>query len=380
MPSAVIKASRIVELNAKNGGSWTTFGDWTKFIKFGSKFNDGKFSTKWGNILFSTDGGESFSQRQVTFVDEVMASIVSPATEEDATEMTKALGFKNPIKCRTQLGAIGKPVAVIKEFKCKVDTDQKTGALVGPKPGDDQRSYLFMAMEIVQNAFNATMDKRIADNLIIDKGNRSLKEKFPDALPLKTTRLCTLIQSRYSDECKAEARRDQPIANRILRINLPFGDDNSAKIGVYFKNDIPLGVKNANLKLPSKKQTRNLVPYTFTYTKDGELIENEPISNFNVHRIPMNTSFDGAIRLSICCSSQGISVPRAVTKIIATEGERSSVSTDDIYGDSDSEEEDAKSGGGGAAKSDDDDTAKSDDDDVDMDALGDALGGLAADE
>ena len=93
-----------------------------------------------------------------------------------------------------------------------------------------------------------------------------------------------------------------------------------------------------------------MVPYTFT-NSDGTV---EPISDFNVHRIPMSSVVTlGIIKMAVCSSSQGISIPMSFYKLVITEGERSKISISKLYSDSEDEDEDeAKAGAGSESGSD----------------------------
>ena len=108
----------------------------------------------------------------------------------------------------------------------------------------------------------------------------------------------------------------------------------------YFKNDITSEQKLENKNLKGNKKHYNPVLYTFT-DEDNNI---EPINASNVHRIPMGSEATlGIIKISVCASSQGISIPMAFYKLVVTQGERSKISITNAYSDSeDDDDEDTK--------------------------------------
>jgi hypothetical protein len=60
MHRKTISAERVIALVNQHG-------DPNKVIRYSKTYKKDKFSAKWDNVEFSTDGGNTWSQRQITF-------------------------------------------------------------------------------------------------------------------------------------------------------------------------------------------------------------------------------------------------------------------------------------------------------------------------
>jgi hypothetical protein len=336
-----VTAERIVKLNKKYDG------DTTKFMKFSGFNKDGK-SNYWSNFHVTKDG-KTWKQCTIRFKDEKMASVVKPASDEDAATMTNRLGYKDAITSRTNdQGIIQVATFSVSEYPTRIETDS-AGQPKGELPPDSEKSYLVQALIIVNTALQLFVDKSIADNKVVLKKN----PKFPEAFKVKNFKFMEVVASCYSDECKSEELQGQPMANRVARVKIPFGKDKSIPKGHAYKratktpkldgNDEPIYNKKKEQQFDITEE-----PLTFPVYKDGKPLLDEdgaPVmeraTDNNIHNITPRSILAGEIKISCCWHGFGVSAPKSVKVLSIIEPEVKNVTTtEDLYGESSGSEED----------------------------------------
>ena len=325
-----VSCDAFLKLYDQNGG------DCSKFMKFDSKWNSNKKgNAHYNNMSIKIKG--SWIPFYLKMNDEQMAFWIAALTDEDASKQTTDLGVKKPISSRKS--SISQKASIqIMLYSARLDIDPKTGELTDPStlPTENEQSKLVRVISIIEKHRDEVYAERIASKLIVD----NVREMIPNhSFKVSSKKICPMIQRFYGDKSPLAGKE---LVNPAVRVNMAFLDSGMAPKETYHKNDITSAQKIENKTLKGNKKHYNVVPYTFT-NPDGTV---EPISDFNVHRIPMSSVVTlGIIKMAVCSSSQGISIPMSFYKLVITEGERSKISISKLYSDSEDEDEDeAKAG------------------------------------
>jgi hypothetical protein len=304
-------------------------GDCSKFIKIDSKWNPNKKgNAQYLHAYVKIKGNWIPFNLRATY--EQIAFWIAALTDEDAAKQTTELGTKKPIISRKS--SISQRASVqIMMYPTRLDIDPKTGKLVDPStlPDESGKSELVRVLDIYETYRNEVLQQRIDSKLIVD----NIREMVPDhSYKISNKKICPIVQRYYGEKSPLVG---QLLVNPTVRINLPFLDSGMAPKETYYMNDINTEQKIANKTLSVKERHYNPVPFTFT-NEDGSV---EPITDFNVHRLPMGSVIDlVVIKMSICASSQGISTPLNAFMIVFTKGERSKISIAKLYDDDDDDD------------------------------------------
>ena len=305
-------------------------GDCSKFIKIDTKWNSNKKGNAHYNNMFIKIKG-NWIQFYLKFIDEQMAFWIAALTDEDASKQTTDLGVKKPISSRK--ASISQKASIqIMLYSDRLDIDPKTGKLTDPNtfPSKDRQSKLVQVISIIEKYRDEVYTQRIESKLIVD----NVREIVPNhSFKVSSKKLCPMVQRFYGEKSPLAG---QELVNPTVRINMPFLDSGMSPKETYYKNDITSAQKIDNKTLKNNKKHYNPVPYTFV--NSDNIVE--PISDFNVHRIPMNSVVTlGISKMTSCSSSQGISIPMSFYRLVVTEGERSKISIAKMYSDSEDEED-----------------------------------------
>jgi hypothetical protein len=305
-------------------------GDCSKFIKFDSKWNSNKKgNAHYNNMSIKTKG--MWVPFYLKFTDEHMAFWIAALTDEDASKQTTDLGVKKPISSRKS--SISQKASIqIPLYNDRLDIDPKTGKLSDPNtlPSEDKKSKLVQVISIIEKYRDEVYTQRIESKLIVD----NVREIIPNhSFKVSSKKLCPMVQRFYGDKSPLAG---QELINPAVRVNMQFLDSGMAPKETYYKNNILSEQKIENKTLKNNNKHYNPIPYTFA-NPDNTV---EPISDFNVHRIPMSSVVTlGIVKMAVCSSSQGISIPMSFYKLVITEGERSKISISNVYSDSEDEED-----------------------------------------
>ena len=306
-------------------------GDCSKFLKFDSKWN----SNKKGNAHYN-NASIKINNMWVPFYlrinEEQMAFWISALTDEDASKQTTELGVKKPIISR--MSSISQKASMqFMLYSARLDIDPKTGELTDPNtlPPDSAKSKLVQVIMIIETYRDEVYTARIKEKRIVDNIRDVIQGQ---SFKVSSLKLCPMVQRFYGDKSPLAGKE---MVNPAVRVGLQFQDSGMALKETYFKNDITSEQKLENKNLKGNKKHYNPVLYTFT-DEDNNI---EPINASNVHRIPMGSEATlGIIKISVCASSQGISIPMAFYKLVVTQGERSKISITNAYSDSEEDDED----------------------------------------
>ena len=306
----------------------------SKFIKLDPRFN----SNKKGNAHYnnaSVKVGDVWIPFYLRLNDEQMAFWIAALTDEDASKQTTELGVKKPITSRMS-SITQKASAQFMLYSARLDIDPKTGMLVDPStlPSMSEASKFVRTSMIIEEYRDTVYVERIKNKQIVD----NVRDIIPGvSFKVSSLKLCPMTRRYYGDKSPLAGKL---MINPSVNVTLPFMDSGLAPKDTYFKNNITSAQKLENKKLKGNKKHYNPIPYTFT-DEDGNVV---PMIASNVHRIPVGSEATfGVIKISVCASSQGISIPLSFYKLVITEGERSKISITNAYSDDeeDDDEEDA---------------------------------------
>jgi hypothetical protein len=305
-------------------------GDCSKFLKFDAKFNSNKKgNAHYNNAFVKVD--DIWIPFYLRINEEQMAFWIPALTDEDASKQTTELGVKKPITSRTS-SITQKASMQFMLYSARLDIDPKTGELADPNtlPPDSAKSKLVRVIMIIEAYRDDVYAERIKDKRIVDNV-RDIVQGV--SFKVSSLKICPMVRRYYGDKSPLAGKL---MINPSVSITLQFQDSGAAPKDTYYRNDITPQQKLANKNLKGNKKHYNPVPYTFT-DEDGTVV---PINASNVHRIPVNSEATfGVAKISVCSSSQGISIPMAFYKLVVTTGERSKISIASAYSDDEDEEE-----------------------------------------
>lgn len=336
--------------------------DCSKFIKIDSKWNSNKKGNAHYNNNFVKIKG-MWVPFNLKVTDEQMAFWIAALNDEDAAKQTTDLGTKKPIIAR-KASISQKACITIMLYPSRLDIDPKTGELTDPStlPDESDKSNLVRVLDIYETYRDEIIKQRIDNKSIVD----NVREIVPNhSFKVSSKKICPILQRYYGDKSPLAGKK---LVNPTVRITLPFSDSGMAPKETYYMNDITPEQNIANKDLKKNKKFYNPVPLTFT----NEDCSIEPISDCNVHRIPMRSTVTfGIIKISVCSSSQGISSPLSFYKLVITKGERSKISVAKLYSDSEDEddEEDAKNKSNTTVSTSASTSVKSEDDEPNLEGL-----------
>lgn len=186
-------------------------------------------------------------------------------------------------------------------------------------PSDDTLSMAFMALWLVDDAFQIEMRSLLESKRIMSRDAYNTAEADGETIPAGTlvapnTKIASRIQTRVSAEAAKNANKFLP--NPMARVDMKFKKDTG----------------EAEFKMFDKQK-----PYTVNGQKKYEMakVDGQPVNATNVHKFVLSGSrIDGIMNAdSVCFSNMGISIPAKVEIAVVDKPEKNFRTEDDVYED-----------------------------------------------